>query len=106
VPALSKPKATTEGNLLKEFIPNMLYSRKDPRAFEAAAKEFRVFMKKYRFQEDIEAIVSIIKGSGELTENKNRLLELYASKIACVEKEDFTKAEEASREIQRLRENR
>jgi hypothetical protein len=37
-----------------------------------------------------------------LTENENRLLELYAKKIACVEKEDFNLAEEVSREIQRL----
>ncbi|MGA2507135.1 MAG: hypothetical protein ABSF80_06645 [Chitinispirillaceae bacterium] len=100
--APAKAKATIEEKLLKELIPNMLYSKKEPHAFEAAAKEFRSFMKKYRFQEDVETVVSIISGSGELTEKANKLLELYAKKIACVEKEDFEKAEEVSREIQRL----
>ena len=98
------PAATTKESLLKEFIPNMLYSRKDPRAFDAAAGEFRAFMKKYRFQEDVDAMVAIIRGTKELTEKENRLIELYAEKIACVEKEDFKEAEAASREIQRLRE--
>jgi len=102
-PARSKPKASTEETLLKEFIPNMIYSKKEPHAFEAAADAFRSFMKKYRFQEDVAAIVSLISGSHELTEKENRLLELYAKKIACVEKEDFQRAEEVSREIQRLR---
>jgi len=103
-PASSKPKASTEETLLMEFIPNMIYSKKEPHAFEAAAAAFRSFMKKYRFQEDVATIVSLISGSHELTEKENRLLELYAKKIACVEKEDFQLAEEVSREIQRLRE--
>jgi hypothetical protein len=98
------PAATTKESLLKKFIPNMLYSRKDPHAFDAAAGEFRAYMKKYRFQEDVDAMVAIIRGTKELTEKENRLIELYAEKIACVEKEEFNKAEAASREIQRLRE--
>jgi hypothetical protein len=53
VSASPKPKASTEETLLKEYIPKMLYSKKEPHAFETAAKEFRLFMKKYRFQEDI-----------------------------------------------------
>jgi hypothetical protein len=102
-PAPPKPKASTEETLLKEYIPKMIYSKKEPHAFETAAAEFRLFLKKYRFQEDIETIVATISGIGELTEKENRLLELYARKIACVEKEDFTLAEEVNREIQRLR---
>jgi hypothetical protein len=102
-PAPPKLKASIEETLLKELIPNMLYSKKEPHAFETAAKEFRSFMKKYRFQEDIETVVSLISGSAELKEKENRLLELYAKKIACVEKEDFQMAEDVSREILRLR---
>jgi len=102
-PAPPKPKTSTEETLLKEYIPKMIYSKREPHTFETAAKEFRLFMKKYRFQEDIETVVTIISGSCELTEKENKLLELYAKKIACVEKEDFNLAEEASREIRRLR---
>jgi hypothetical protein len=100
-----KAKETAEGSLLKEFIPNMLYYRKEPHAFETAAKEFRSFMKKYRFQEDVATIISLIGSSGELSEKNEKLLELYAKKITCVEKEDFQGAEEVSRKIRRLQEN-
>jgi hypothetical protein len=106
-PERSKPivsKASTEETLLRDFIPKMIYSKKDAPAFEAAAKEFRSFLKKYRFQEDVTMVISIISGPGELAEKGNRLLELYAKKIACIEKEDFKTAEDVNREIQRLRE--
>ncbi|MBN2188607.1 MAG: hypothetical protein JW699_04070 [Chitinispirillaceae bacterium] len=102
-PDMPKRTASTEETLLKEYIPRMIYSKKEPHAFETAAGEFRLFMKKYRFQEDIETVVAIISGSRGLTEKENRLLELYAKKIACVEKEDFALAEDVSREILRLR---
>ena len=59
-------------------------------------------MKRYRFPEDIEAIVSIISRKGELSETDNRLLELYAKKITCVEKEDFTAVDTVTREIKQL----
>jgi hypothetical protein len=101
--APSKPKASIEETLLTKLIPAMLYNRKEQHAFETATKEFRSFMKKYRYQEDVEAVVAIISGSDELTEKENKLLELYAKKMACVQKEDFEQAEEASRAIQRLR---
>jgi hypothetical protein len=102
-PERPRTPVSTEEMLLMEFVPKMIYSRKEPHALAAAAKEFRSFLKKYRFQEDVETVVSLISGPGELAEKENRLLELYAKKIACVEKEDFNMAEEVSREIQRLR---
>lgn len=94
---------TTEDALLKEIFPNMLYHRGDPKAFKAAEDEFRGFMKQYRFREDVDAIVTLIGGTRDLTEKENRLLELYAKKIVCVKNENFSAAEDANREIQRLR---
>ena len=99
----AKPKGSTEEALLRKYIPNMIYNRKEPRDFDAAVQEFRSFMKGYRFTEDVDAIVSLISGSRDLTEKENTLLELFAKKISCVEREDFNKAEEISREIQRVR---
>jgi hypothetical protein len=100
------PLKTKEGSaeeLLKKYIPNMIYSRRAPHDFEASVKEFREFMRGYRFPEDVEAIVGLISGSGELGEKDNTLLELFAKKIACVENEDFAGAEEISRQIQKHR---
>jgi hypothetical protein len=95
--------ATTENTLLKEFFPNMLYCRRDPRAFKTAEDAFREFMKQYRYLEDVEAVVALIGGPRDLTEKENRLLELYAKKIGSVKNENFSAAEDADREIRRLR---
>lgn len=104
-PQKIRPKAhlSTEQTLLKEFFPKLIYARKEPHAFEAAVKEFRYSMKEYRFQEDVDTVISLISGSVGLSEKENRLLELYAKKIDRVGKEDFAAAEDASREIARLR---
>lgn len=88
--------------LLKEFIPNMLYCRKEPITFIDAEKQFRDFMGGYRFKEDVDAIITIIGSKEELTSQDYRLLELYAKKIAAVKKEDFSAAEVYSKEIQSL----
>lgn len=102
VAAPSKQNVSTEDTLLKDLIPNMLYSRKDPRAFKAAESEFREFMKGYRYREDVDAIVALTAGKGDMAEKANKLLELYAKKIVCVKNEDFSGAEGTNREIQQL----
>lgn len=104
---LQKVKAqeleSVDERLMKEFIPNMLYCRKEPHTFETAVKEFRKFMNTYRFQEDIDAIVKIIGEESELTQKHFKLLELYAKKVAAVNSEDFSAAESLNREIFTLR---
>ncbi|MBN2036100.1 MAG: hypothetical protein JW768_05100 [Chitinispirillaceae bacterium] len=94
---------STEEHLLRDFIPNMLYSRKEARSFDATVREFRAAMKQYRFPEDIDAIIAIISSTKELTEKDNRLLELYTKKITSVEKEDFKAVDAVAREIKQLR---
>lgn len=95
---------SVEEVLLKQFIPEMLYSNKQPRSFEKAAEDLRAYLKNYRFKEDVEEIISLAGGAGGLAEKTNALLALYAKKIACVQKEDFAGAEEVTKQIQRLRE--
>jgi hypothetical protein len=91
-----------EDKIMKEFIPNMLYCRKNPGVFKDAEIQFRGFMKGYRFTEDVDAIVSIIAGPNELTGKYFRLLELYAKKISEVYKENYGEAEKLRLEINRL----
>jgi hypothetical protein len=103
VAARPSPKLSTEDRLLREVIPNLLYHRRDPAEFKRTADEFRAAMKKYRFREDIDAIIALIAGPPEPADKENRLLELYARKIASVEKEDFSAVDTITREIARLR---
>lgn len=96
-------EVSIEEKLLKEFIPNMLYCRKEPHTFETAVKQFRNFMAGYQFKEDIDEIVKIIGEEEELTPKHFKLLELYSNKIASVKREEFSAAENFNKEIIRLR---
>jgi hypothetical protein len=93
---------TIEQKLLKEFIPNMLYCRKEKKVFDAAEEQFRLFMKGYRFKEDGDAIVSIIAGPSELTSKHFKLLELYAKKISKVWEENYLEAEKIQKDISEI----
>ncbi len=97
-----QPGVNVEQKLLKEYIPNMLYCRKDLSVFATAQKQFRAFMEGYSQPRDIEAIIGILESSRELSKRHYRLLELYARKIAAVSSEDFGKAESLRKEIDDL----
>ena len=87
---------------MKEFIPNMLYCRKEKKVFGAAEKQFKAFLHEYRYKEDIDSIVTIIAGEQELTSKHFKLLELFAKKIARVLEENFGEAEKLQKEIAAL----
>jgi hypothetical protein len=91
-----------EEKIIKEFIPNMLYCRKDKKVFSAAEKQFRAFMRGYSFKNDVDRIVSIIADQEELTAKYFKLLELYAKKISEVRKENFEEVEKLRLEIERI----
>jgi hypothetical protein len=92
------PDVDVEQRLMKEYIPNMLYCRKEKEAFEAAEKQFRAFMDGYRYREDVDAMVSLI-GTQDLTKDHFHRLELYARKIAAVRREDFEEADHIQQEL-------
>jgi hypothetical protein len=91
-----------EEKIMKEFIPNMLYCRKEKKVFDAAEKQFREFLHGYRSKEDVDSIVSIIADEHELTSRHFKLLELFAKKIARVMEEHFVEAEKLQKEIAEL----
>ncbi len=91
-----------EERLLKEFIPDMLYCRKQPAQFSDAQEHLRTFLHGYRFQDDVEAIIAMISAHETLHDREYKLLELFAKKIAAVNKEDFNAAEKYSSSIQQL----
>jgi hypothetical protein len=91
-----------EEHLLKEFIPNMLYCRKNTAVFPAATRQFRNFMRGYRNEQDIEKIINLIMQPDELTSKQYKLLELYAKKIAEVQREHFNEVDEIQRKISEI----
>jgi hypothetical protein len=100
--SFSTPGVDIEEKIMKEFIPNMLYCRKDPKVFSAAEKQFKLFMRGYQFKEDVEAIVTIIANKAELTTKYFKLLELYARKIFEVQRENYNEVEKLRQEIDLL----
>ncbi len=96
------PDMKVEEKIMKEFIPNMLYCRKEKKIFGAAEKQFRDFLHNYKNMEDVNAVVSIIGDEHELTSRHFKLLELYAKKISRVTEENFVEAEKLQKEIEEL----
>jgi hypothetical protein len=94
-----------EEKIMKEFIPNMLYCRKEKKVFSAAEKQFRAFLQQYRYKEDVDSIVSLIAGEQELTSKHFKLLELFAKKIARLLEENFGEAEKLQKEIVALQQS-
>jgi hypothetical protein len=92
--------SNVEERILKEFIPGMLYSRKENVAFMNAQEQFRRFLQGYRFPGDIEAIIQLIASEETFHDRAYKLLELYAKKIGAVYREDFSAAEKYSLSIQ------
>jgi hypothetical protein len=97
-----KEERPLEELLMKEFIPSMLYSRKENDQFDSAQRQLRLFLKDYRFQDDVDAIIDLISSKDELHEREYKLLELYAKKIGAVRQEDFSAAEKHTASIQKI----
>jgi len=104
VPSVASPGVNAEEALLREYIPSMLYQRVNPTGLAAAQKQFRAFMRGYRFSDDTEAILSLISMEREPGATEYKLLELYARKISLVVTEDFAAVEAVRREIDGLKE--
>jgi hypothetical protein len=88
--------------LLREFIPDMLYCRKDAHVFASAQSRFREYMRGNASTADVDAIVKIISEPAELTKGHFRLLELRARKIAEIHGQNPGEAEKLRRDIEGL----
>jgi hypothetical protein len=102
---IGEPGVNPEEELLKVYIPAMLYQRVDPAGLMGAQKQFRNFMRSYRFNDDVEAVVGLISKDKEPGAAEFKLLELYAKKIALVQAEDFAAVESVRKEIERERQS-
>jgi len=97
-----QPGMDVAGKIVKEYIPGLLYARKDKHIDDTVVTRFRQFMRGYKFHEDTDAIVNIIEQQGDLSESDYSLLELYAKKINEVIKENFSEVEKITHQIYRL----
>lgn len=92
--------------LMKDFFPKLLYSRNDKESFDKIVKKLYNFLREYRFKSDIDAIIKTVRENERLHPREDRLLELYAKKIAAVIREDFQAAEEFTKLINELNNKR
>lgn len=95
----ASPGLDIEEKIVKDFIPIMLYTRKDEKGFKNSVGKFKYFLQGYKFIEDINKIISIVSKPEKLSPLHYRLLELYAKKINEVCKENFSKVDTISKEI-------
>lgn len=99
VPHYSDENVDISEKLLKVYIPELLYSRRDEKSLEDSIQRFREFMEGYRFSDDVDRIVMMIKSNSELTKEHYSLLECFAKKIDRVRVEDFKEVEVVQKKI-------
>jgi len=97
--SIPKKNENVKDKILKEFIPDLLYCKKEDDSFEKACTSFRHFLLNYQFKEDVEEIITLIHDNKTLNEKHNKLLTLFAQKIECVLNEKFNDADEIKRNI-------
>lgn len=102
VPHYTDENVDIAEKLLKVYIPELLYSRKDEKTLDSALVKFREFMEGYRFNDDIDRIVKIIKSNEELTTDHYKLIEYIAKKIDRVRIEDFEEVEIVQKKIDEI----
>lgn len=100
----TSPDVNIEQKIIKDYIPVMLYSRKNENDFAGIVKKFKRFLSGYKFPEDVEKVVSVITGPEELTPSHYKLLELYAKKISGVCRENFSAVDKINKEISSVEE--
>jgi len=98
----STPGVNIEEKIFKEYLPFLLYSRKDRQMFRKAEKKFRNFLNADQFRHDVEKIIALLSDAGELAARHYKLLELYAQRIAETCLEHYEKIEEISRRIDEI----
>jgi hypothetical protein len=96
------PGVDVAERILKDFIPKLLYSRRDGKLFGTASNQFRAFLKGYPFPRDVESVLALIGEPKDLTTHHYKLLELYARKIAEVSGENFAEVEHIRKAIEEL----
>lgn len=88
-----------EKKIVKDYIPVLLYGRKDKSGFENSVKKFKRFLGGYKFPADVDKIISTIEKPENLAPLHYKLLELYAKKISEVCKENFSDVDKIGKEI-------
>lgn len=88
-----------ESNIVKDYIPNLLYSRRDKDTFKRDSQKLKDFLRGYKFPDDINKMITLIKEPEKLSPLHYKLLELYAKKISEVSKENFAEVDRVGKEI-------
>jgi hypothetical protein len=94
--------AVIEEKILKEYIPAMLYSRQDTKAFSAARDQFSAYTGGFDSPQEVASIIKTLSGNAELAGKQYKLLELYARKIGLRAIHDFAEADRIGESIRKL----
>lgn len=91
-----------KAHLLKDLIPNMIYSLSDPPEYEKAKGQFRNFMGDFGYPEDLQEIVTLIESTPNHDSKVLKRLELLVAKVEALQKEDYEKLEDIRNQLSKL----
>jgi len=101
-PRIQNYQGDVKAFLLKDLIPNMIYSLTDRPEYEKALSQFKSFMGDFGFPEDMQEIISLIESTPTHDANALRKLELLVAKIEALLKEDYERLEEIRNQLKNL----
>ena len=95
-------EADWKGHLLKDLIPQMIYTRGQADRLaehEKAIGDFKTFMEEFGFPEDTDAMLALIESSPDFDATVRRKLELLVAKVEALQKEDYERIEAIKKEL-------
>lgn len=95
-------KGNLKNHLLRDLLPQMLYTRSDAVAFEEARTAFLNFMEGFGFPQDTQEVIDLIQSNWKDDAKKLSKLELLVEKIVALQYEDYENLESIRRRLQDL----
>jgi hypothetical protein len=101
-PRLQTYRGDIKAYLLKDIIPNMIYSLSDPAEYQKALSHFREFMGDFGYPDDMQAIINLVESTPQHDAKGLRKLELLVAKIEALQNEDYEKLDGIRNELGKL----
>jgi hypothetical protein len=101
-PRLQTYRGDIKAYLLKDIIPNMIYSLSDPAEYQKALSQFKEFMGDFGYPEDMQAIINLVESTPQHDAKGLRKLELLVAKVEALQNEDYEKLDGIRNELGKL----
>lgn len=101
-PRLQTYQGDIKAYLLRDIIPNMIYSLSDPAEYQKALSQFKDFMGDFSYPQDMQDIINLVESTPNHDAKALRKLELLVAKVEALQHEDYEKLDGIRNELGKL----